>query len=1631
MISFGQKAKLVNSIKSQTVSSVRESQVYSTPFVLDNTTNSSKDHYSTYINQTEYNDTDTTRRRPNVQNVKKFRYNDEWYSYKYQITKPEEAYGILKVDKLPFKSFYSKRNKKSFIGRLDRLVIQGYMYPIMLYVDYKFVKWDDIDVVYDSGDAWLLLHGVKYNYYALEFKDIYLVTLPFACDYIGEESDELFDLNYRALVESLQESSEVIANDLYIKVPTFEGEYEYDNMLFNVGGWLYIQIKKYYLGVLSEDRVNKLRKIAIYKYTKDSLGNVINTYTTRFNALDRDVYTNQALFDSMCYMDYEFFTTLPNFRFDNDGLLSDTGKNILCIRSQDIDVRHMESSETDFIYDNSDIDQILFRENYLVFENGKFAPRYQICAAINNVSLYNNENALNTDVYVIYNKKTSKAFRNSDMFLSEYMAQKATKYLQLLFKDDYEPETGLDAITNDGRIFKNITAYYLDTDVAYVPTLTDYIVYINDANEHLLELMNRAMDPLDFNYDIHKLQEENIQDAIEAIVNYNPLLLNDLYPTYIDSYSFTGSKCNEGLSYDFAYENRRGLKIPRKKWRDNETYCMVFLNGILHENYHQMIAYTNFFFLPVNGTFRDSDIIEVLYFKNVNNNEIRFGISEWLVNQWSKSSEDPNFYECKIFEPYIRPEELNIFSHYPEKMLYYPSLVNEPKDEIAFNISYRDSQGNLCIKSIGITDIDKWPIVDFKDLIALIPKDGVMKSSIQQAIESGNPDYYRIILEENHVLYNIQLEQDVLEFIQNLPYELLEKLVAVVPKSGLIPFSDYQAQMSGSPEYYQRILDENIIIGDIGINNIREFNEYTNEQYDVNSFLYVATSKHKFVYQRLYVDQKCYRIRLDRRFRYCDNLKQYMLFINGRRMNTDTYLITIPKHTRPFTGLYLYTARFVGPEDRVELFYVPDEMTDVNMGNPNRYLINENGYITADRNFIDFPLCKELFLAFVNGKKIPSSKLINIDSFTMKASIDLNTRGYVSLTPIGRETLPEVVNYLHGSSLSKLDQFTNYIKSYATTSIQLGYQEFNKMTGSFVTLSDNEPNMVWGNVAHIAILNEIIRDFWVTTGYPYNEEPVIYDYELDEYFVKDENGNYITPAMDATQLINIGKNYTSFLYFYADPNPLIYEIGDVAKDFTFYWDYSQRINQDLTILHQNLNGVDIDVEERSFIWPYEERSNKKFKLTTNTGNGIIKQETELSFVNGVYWGVIDEDSLQYYRRNINFVDLDNIVALVPKNGVIKSLEEQKIESGSEYFYRQIIEENDIIRGLTYEVDSIVETSSLWDDPSLINVDLIPLMAVTDDGREIHDIFWGVSGYNREDGSVENIHRLYFSEADLNLIIPKLDKHLINQVSYDIKDFRIKNHNYFVYACPKRMILDQNKNITDIEFYFPDPYNEDIVSHCWDDKETPIYTNGEFDPWEKTLVRLDKIEMLYMGECEFTNNFGVTETYMAWMSNGFFTRLFSDYGIDIGIRSDIDTPQEFRDTIITYDPSTDPKANEEIPNVDYEKTTKVTMFSEKYSDAVRLSNIMRSTSITSEDELSMRATRVTLNDIVNASSNNAQQQQSQQTTPIENSNNNTQTTNVSTNGVGPIVSTPEGNIAIMGRSSGRRASTLTDDGLFFI
>lgn len=342
-------------------------------------------------------------------------------------------------------------------------------------------------------------------------------------------------------------------------------------------------------------------------------------------------------------------------------------------------------------------------------------------------------------------------------------------------------------------------------------------------------------------------------------------------------------------------------------------------------------------------------------------------------------------------------------------------------------------------------------------------------------------------------------------------------------------------------------------------------------------------SKNRFVYIGYNLRQKCFKFKLSDEFKYCDNQKQFMVFINGRRLSQDEFNITILKNTRPFDDLYIYTAKVLKPGDKMDVFYIPyplegmymyksvdnyevkvstndahtydipvpyvsflkeggtftvksgskevsdDSLVyDINIENntivfedsvtlPETLIfkfnyyhwkgLHESGYIYLNKDKLPVPFCKELYMVFVNGKKVPNDQIYNISSDCVRITTDINSTYDVSVM-MYRDTITDLVNLMNENE-SSIDRLVNSIDE----------NELNKLNNVFTTITDSEDKFVI-DAQKISIINEIVRDFWmrpeINKGVPF-----LYDYDTDAFVTKDAGGNWIIPAMDATQFINI------------------------------------------------------------------------------------------------------------------------------------------------------------------------------------------------------------------------------------------------------------------------------------------------------------------------------------------------------------------------------------------------------------------------------------------------------------------------------------------------------------------------------
>lgn len=693
------------------------------------------------------------------------------------------------------------------------------------------------------------------------------------------------------------------------------------------------------------------------------------------------------------------------FRFDDNGILSDIGNTIISYDSSISDI-HMDLFDAplgnvkgwDIINVKDNIK--LFKENLFIFKDGLLYSNADIIVDPMNVITIDNGNSDGLiEGRVFYDKNSNLPKNNVYQF-------HGNDYISELMKNSQNGE-----------------------EVPYYVT--------------------KLKEDFNFNFDINKSYEQNIADSIKYIYEYNPQLLYPAHTSPIIIRSWTGKQVKELL------DENNNLVMLRDKYDNHQTYIIPFLNGELYKYHDQIIYSLSTFTLPIYGELSDDDLLEIIYFKNVDNCTIIGHVTQ----------EDP----LVSLDGYIDRDDLLV---------------------------YADRHHDMAFPTIGFN---------------------------------------------SRLAYRIDYHWD----------------------------EETKAMSFDDDYYYGRDL--------------------------------AFVSKNRFIYIGYNIRKNCFKFQLSDEFKYCDNQKQFMVFINGRKLSQDEFNITILKNTRPFDDLFIYTAKALHPGDKFDVFYVSypiegmymyksaDEYDvkvtteegvfiydipipyksflsdggvfvltsgnrDINIDDTSYTIDYDNntivftedtilpetlifkmkysrgkgfkdsGYIYLNKDKLPVPFCKELYMIFVNGKKVPNDYIYNISSDCVRITTDIESTYDVSVM-MYRDIITDLVGLMNTYTAS-IDQLVNSIDE----------EELNKLNNVFTLMTDSEDHFVI-DAQKISIINEIVRDFWMRPGINQGV-PFLYDYDTDAFVTKDGGDNWVIPAMDATQFINIIEEPEDDIIYDLDlPNP--------------------------------------------------------------------------------------------------------------------------------------------------------------------------------------------------------------------------------------------------------------------------------------------------------------------------------------------------------------------------------------------------------------------------------------------------------------------------------------------------------------
>lgn len=274
-----------------------------------------------------------------------------------------------------------------------------------------------------------------------------------------------------------------------------------------------------------------------------------------------------------------------------------------------------------------------------------------------------------------------------------------------------------------------------------------------------------------------------------------------------------------------------------------------------------------------------------------------------------------------------------------------------------------------------------------------------------------------------------------------------------------------------------------------------------------NSFYYDRTlslaSKRQFRYTSKVAKSCSVDIALPDDFKFCNEKDKYLVFINGRKIDNENFKVTIVKPTRPFDDISTYVNIPLDKGDKIEVFYVPDRMEEIEV----KPTIPLSGTIVVDKSKLSYNFDKNLYLLFINGKKIHPDQMIDIDQNKLKIVSDV--KSIKNLCIIKHVEDEDILSALFNESRDKI---TEIFDKLSTEDLDKLYKSNN--------IEDTEEYFKSNAISMTSVMYKIINDYYMRP-YINNGDEFIYDFD-DEFLEKDDDGNIIIRAIDATLEDKIG-----------------------------------------------------------------------------------------------------------------------------------------------------------------------------------------------------------------------------------------------------------------------------------------------------------------------------------------------------------------------------------------------------------------------------------------------------------------------------------------------------------------------------
>lgn len=342
--------------------------------------------------------------------------------------------------------------------------------------------------------------------------------------------------------------------------------------------------------------------------------------------------------------------------------------------------------------------------------------------------------------------------------------------------------------------------------------------------------------------------------------------------------------------------------------------------------------------------------------------------------------------------------------------------------------------------------------------------------------------------------------------------------------------------------------------------------QFTNTEYYGRKLKLVP--KRQFRYYRFKQKDNQYKVILPTQFNYCHNPDQYMIFINGKKIDKTEYTITFMNKYRPFDKLVLYFSTILDKGDYIDIFYIPEVFVE----KYKQSTIPKSGMLaltdtSTDANYpTTYPLSKDTSLVFINGLKVNPLDIKDIDLNTLLINMDKYNRdenGNIIIDGTGKQSVNKhyvdsvnnvtimeyivgdnsVAQYLVKNGKSVSDSWkvfiTNLLAKYATS--DKPYNGLQKIFGAINELETPAADYKDSFASLKSILYDVIIDFYLARNDVTTGDKFVYDFH-PEYFSneatrsntkivrlfpdKDKLLNYIATDLVAdTQDVKEGKKF--------------------------------------------------------------------------------------------------------------------------------------------------------------------------------------------------------------------------------------------------------------------------------------------------------------------------------------------------------------------------------------------------------------------------------------------------------------------------------------------------------------------------